>query len=143
MTEEMMPDEAPDEISAEEAASKRNATLRVILTLSALGGVTEASSDLGVPLGAVAALVVALATVIAISVWCYYDCIQRDVEPIRAISVLIVLLLIVGFPVHAFRTRGRAGFRLLGWALLVAFAMAWLLATGYYVTLAAVRVLRG
>ena len=78
-----------------------------------------------------------------VSVWCCYDGLQRDCELGKGFMVLILLLMVVGFPAHAFRTRGTRGFRLIGWSLLVVFAGAWLYATGYYPTLAAVRRLLG
>ena len=143
MSEEPAPDEASDNVSPRDAARNKAVALRVLLALFVVAGIADALSEQGVALAKPAAFLARLVGAIVVSVWCCYDGLQRDCELGKGFMVLILLLMVVGFPAHAFRTRGTRGFRLIGWSLLVLFVGAWLYATGYYPTLAAVRRLLG
>lgn len=50
--------------------------------------------------------------------WCYLDALERQYALSKTMKICIVLLPVAGFPVYAFRSRGLAGFKTLGWAIL-------------------------
>ncbi len=52
-----------------------------------------------------------------VSVWCYYDALLIGFELRRALRLSILLITFIGFPVYAFKSRGRRGWRLLALGL--------------------------
>jgi hypothetical protein len=51
--------------------------------------------------------------------WCSFDSAERSLRVTYGYRILALLVPIVGFPAYAFKTRGRRGFVLVGWGLLL------------------------
>ena len=53
-----------------------------------------------------------------ILLWCYYDAQECQYTLSKTMKICLVAIAAVAFPVYAFRSRGLAGFKTLGWAVL-------------------------
>ena len=53
-----------------------------------------------------------------VSMWCYYDAILIGYKLQRALRLSILLITFIGFPIYAFKSRGRRGWRLLALGIL-------------------------
>ena len=50
--------------------------------------------------------------------WCYLDALERQYSLSKTMKICLVVVAAAAFPVYAFQTRGLAGFKTLGWAIL-------------------------
>jgi len=50
--------------------------------------------------------------------WCYCDALERQYPLSKTMKICLVAIAAVAFPVYAFRSRGLAGFKTVGWAIL-------------------------
>lgn len=84
-------------------------------------------------------------TVILSVAWCYVDASEHEHRIRNLMRLALIFLFPIAFPIYLFQTRGVAGFKALGWALL--FVLAMLLcslvgAVGAAIILALVHVIR-
>jgi len=134
--------ESSDPTAAGCARKKR----RVILILYGLGVVFGVLDTLFADLasyGPASEVLGALSIILGISLWCHYDASQRDYTIGRALRLAILLILLVGFPVYAFRTRGWSGFGLIGWGILFFVSFVALYGAAGLVTAGACHLLQG
>jgi hypothetical protein len=59
-----------------------------------------------------------LALAFCLSGWCSCDAQQRGYRPSRILSIAVIWIPLIGFPIYAFRSRGWRGWNLLGYGLL-------------------------
>jgi hypothetical protein len=50
--------------------------------------------------------------------WCYFDALELQYPLSKTMKICLVVVAAVAFPVYAFRSRGLAGFKTVGWAIL-------------------------
>jgi hypothetical protein len=50
--------------------------------------------------------------------WCYLDALERQYPLSKTMKICLVVVAAAAFPVYAFRSRGLAGFKTVGWAIL-------------------------
>jgi len=50
--------------------------------------------------------------------WCYFDALERQYPLSKTMKICLVAIAAIAFPVYVFRSRGLAGFKTLGWAIL-------------------------
>jgi hypothetical protein len=50
--------------------------------------------------------------------WCYFDALELQYRLSKTMKICLVVVAAAAFPVYAFRSRGLAGFKTVGWAIL-------------------------
>lgn len=109
-------DSSPE--AAEGLKRQKFILLVIMVVLSGLFGVLE--SLYATTPGADRALFVAdtLSFAFCLSVWCASDAQLRGFRLSRGLRWMIILIALIGFPVYAFRSRGRQGWSLFGLGVL-------------------------
>jgi hypothetical protein len=109
-------DSSPDAV--ERLKRQKIVMLVIMLLLSGLFGVLD--SFYAATPGADRALFIAdtLSFAFCLSVWCASDAQLRGFRLSRGLRWTIILIALIGFPVYAFRSRGRRGWSLFGLGVL-------------------------
>ncbi len=76
----------------------------------------------------------AFTNLILVYLWCGYDAAERGKKIGTATAALLVVLLVVGWPLYAFQSRGWSGLKLLGWGFLTVFSLFATMITTWIIT---------
>jgi len=74
--------------------------------------------------------------------WCYCDALERQYPLSKTMKICLVAILAIAFPVYAFRSRGLAGFKTLGWAILFLLLSCVAVGTGAWISYGIKHVLK-
>lgn len=115
--------ETPTAGASPDERRRKRLVLLIILAAWALNGILDALFAEMASFEKYSELFAVVCFAFCTRLWCHYDSQERGFSIGRFLSLSIVLIALIGFPVYAFRTRGLAGFRLVGGAVLFMLAV--------------------
>lgn len=92
--------------------------LGVMLALSGIFGVLDSVYESVPGWEKTSFILDTLSFAICLSVWCSYDAALHGFRLSPGVRLAVILIALIGFPVYAFKYRGRGGWRLLGLGVL-------------------------
>lgn len=113
------------------------------LALAALLLAMVCSGAVSAPWGSRAHIIGSALCSFLIFLWCYLDALERQYPLSKTMKICLVAITAIAFPVYAFRSRGLAGLKTLGWAILFLLLAAGAEVTGEWISKVAAATLPG